>query len=65
LTFEWYNKLNDQFKTHEAKECLQSIIEILEVEKMSIEGMDKKTQRWLSDSSLFEKISHGLYRKLY
>jgi|Laugrefabdmm15dn_1035133.scaffolds.fasta_scaffold04930_2 hypothetical protein len=65
LTFEWYNKLNDQFKTHEAKECLQSIIEILEVEKMSIEAMDKKTDRYLSNTLLFEKISHGLYRKLY
>jgi len=65
LTFEWYKKLNDQFKTNEAKECLQSVVEIVGGEKITIEAMDKKTTRWLNDTALFEKIAHGLYRKRY
>lgn len=50
--------------TIEAKECLQSVVELGD-EKMSITSIERNIGRWLSDSSLFVKISHGLYRKLY
>lgn len=65
LKYEWYNQLNDQFRTIEAKECLQGIEEVMGVDKISVEAIDKKTLRWLNDSNLFEKISHGLYKKRY
>jgi hypothetical protein len=64
VKYEWYISLNDQFKTIEAKECLQSVVELGD-EKMSIDAIDRNTTRWLNDTALFVKISHGLYRKLY
>jgi hypothetical protein len=63
--YDWYTSLEEQFRTHEAKELLQSILEVSATETVSNEAIDKKTIRWLNDDILFEKLSQGLYRKKF
>lgn len=63
--FDWYTSLEEQFRTHEAKELLQTILEISATDTVSNEAIDKKTIRWLNDDVLFEKLSQGLYRKKF
>jgi hypothetical protein len=63
--YDWYTSLEEQFRTHEAKELLQSILEVSASEITSNDTIDKKTMRWLNDDILFEKLSQGLYRKKF
>jgi hypothetical protein len=63
--YDWYTSLEEQFRTHEAKELLQGILEVSASESISNDAIDKKTIRWLNDDILFEKLSQGLYRKKF
>ncbi|MCE2864376.1 MAG: hypothetical protein LW804_02030 [Cryomorphaceae bacterium] len=63
--YDWYTSLEEQFRTHEAKELLQSIREVSATESTSNDATDRTTVRWLNDDILFEKLSQGLYRKKF
>jgi hypothetical protein len=54
---EWYTKLENEFKTHEA----QALYAEIEGSNKS----DRSVETWLNDKELFDKISRGLYKKIY
>ena len=54
---EWYNRLEHEFKTYEAQELYADI----EGDNKS----DRSVETWLTDKELFEKVSRGIYRKIY
>ena len=67
IKYRWYKSLEQQFKTNEAKELLQSINETIEIgsykDKKSIEAIDKNVTNWLQSDVLFNKLHHGMYEK--
>jgi ATP-dependent Lon protease len=67
IKYRWYKSLEQQFKTIDAKELLQSINETVEMgshrDKKTIEAIDKNVTNWLQNDVLFTKLYHGMYEK--
>jgi hypothetical protein len=67
IKYRWYKSLEQQFKTIDAKELLQSINETVETgsyrDKKTIEAIDKNVTNWLQNDVLFTKLYHGMYEK--